>query len=159
MLEQKINTAGVGADAKARWLLCRAYAESLEATEPYPSRGKVWLDQALVTAGSETCRMEVLRQLIGSYNFSGKHDAAMALLESVAGQFSDPQAIAGLEALRQETQKAKADYAVARQQKKAEQAQGRSQLRRRELQRRLAAAKRRGDRARIQRLERMLQEQ
>jgi len=110
-LEQRINTTR-DPDAKARWMVVRAYAASIASYDPHPLGGKVWLDRALATAGSETCRLEALRELVSGYCGIGKHSAALVLLDSVAGQFSLAESSQALSSLRAETEQAKAMFQV-----------------------------------------------
>ena len=155
-LEQRIGAAG--GDAKARWLIARAYAESLE-TVRYglsPLRGKHWLDEALATASSQTCRLEALRQLVEGYGFIGRHDAALALIAGVQDQFATPEGSSAIQTLLSETQQAKVDY-IAAAKRQAEQAEAHNRkVHKAELNKRLATARARADKQEIRRYEALL---
>ncbi len=105
-LDEKI--AATNGDAKARWLIARAFAESIIPSEPSPLRGRKWLEEAIKTAGSSSCRFAALQELALAYADVGRSDKALAVIDSAAGRFAGAKAAADLEALRQEVRQTKA---------------------------------------------------
>ena len=102
--------------------------------------------------------MKAICKLVRAYADIGRHDQGLSLLSSVQDQFQDQQAIAGLEALRAETVKAKGSFLAERQRAKAGRARKAREDWRRELRRRVSIARERGDAQETARLEQMLQE-
>ncbi|KKL89265.1 hypothetical protein LCGC14_1916420, partial [marine sediment metagenome] len=148
--------ASAGGDAKALWLIARGYAESVAAGEASPMRGKKFYNQALATATSASCKYLALKELIGGYVEIAKHDRAVSVLDSVAGQFAGTEQADKLALLRTEIVQAKAAHAVRRSQRKARLAERAEDTWKRELRRRLASAEARGDGEATRRIRRIL---
>jgi hypothetical protein len=86
-VQERIATA-VDADAKALWTIVKADVEVLLPEQPEPLRRQRWLNEALASTSSENVRLTVLGELADSYRECNAHSAAVDLLESVKGQFS-----------------------------------------------------------------------
>ena len=95
-------------------MIARAHASALEMDDEHPLGGKVWLDQALATAESEERRFQALEILVNGYAKMGKHNAGIALLDSLTGQFSSQDSSAELGTLRTQVEKDKAEFGLRR---------------------------------------------
>ena len=155
-LEQKIATQDISADVKARWLVIRAYAESLASFEPSPSSGKQWFDEALATANSESCRVAVLRVMVEAYSLDGKHDYVVGLLDSVSGQFGRPELALEVQTLRDNVLADKVQFQSEQNEIASERTRGLLKARRRAMRKRLSAARVKGDDVAEKRYERLL---
>ncbi len=156
-LDGKVEESAGKGDVLARWFLARAYAASAyHAVEPTPLQGIPWLNQALGAAGSEACRLEVLRVLVDEHVAAGDFAAPATLVASVLGQFSEEGSLASVEAMREGIARSKAEYITMRAEHKAEQARSQKAARKRVLQKRLAKATRLEDEQEVQRLRRLL---
>lgn len=144
-------------DAKALWLLARAYAERTAVMPPASLAGAQWLNEALATAEAEPLQLRIIAELANAHASAGHHDGALSLLDSVGGQFSGAGAARFVE-LRRGIEKHRQDYEERIAAHHAESAARREAITRRHLRRRLARARRRGDDEAVRRLERMLQE-
>ncbi len=113
-LEQRIAAQQEDGDIKAVWMIARAHASALETDDEHPLGGKAWLDQALATAESEENRFQVLEILVNGYAKMGKHNAGVALLDSVTGQFSSQESSAELGVLRAQVEKDKVEFGLRR---------------------------------------------
>jgi len=154
-LDEKI-AAAASADAKAGWLLARAYAESIVPFRPSPLRGKEFLTGAMAAGQSAEIRFEALRELVDGYAAIGRHDAGVAIIDSVAGQFDGTQLAGGVDNLRRRTLEDKAKYLTERVQRKADARAAARKGWEGEVRRRIAVARARGDDEEADRLARML---
>ncbi len=102
MLDQK--AAQTSGDAKALWLLARSYAQSTVLVEPNPLIGEKWLSQALAASATDTVRLLALDELARGYMMIQKHETAIGLLESVAGQIDTDEGRERFEALQARVQ-------------------------------------------------------
>ena len=140
-------------DSKARWLMARAYAETIPGRSPLG--GKKWLEQAIAAAGTSACRLEAVQEVVRGYARLGKHHHGLSVLESVASQFTGDQK-AKVDALRNEVKQGRERFLLGRLRRKREQTRWQAEARRAELRKRLGGARSQEE---IERLERMLQEQ
>ena len=81
-LELQAEAPGVMGDAKATWLIARAFAEDAKQQgEPFPLAGRQWLEDALTEASSESMRLFALQELVyrlASLNKGGGVDTLLA---------------------------------------------------------------------------------
>lgn len=151
-LDQKLKDVQNVPDAKARWLLVRGYAAAARSTPPSPLGGRQWLEEALTTTSDASIRSQALRELVDGYVLHRRYDDGLAFLGEVRGRFADPETAKSISALEVRVKDAKAQDAAM-----AEQARARAAALHREvLQRRLAAARARGDAEAVARYERLL---
>ena len=159
-LAERSEDAGLAPDSRARWLVARAYAESATRREgaPLPLAGRKWLDQALVTATSESCRLDVLRELVAAYAAETHYDQAVGLINSLTGQFRATESAAVLDELRQRVEQDRTENAARRTRRNEARRRMTTQVVRQELLRRLAVAKKKGDRQEAARLRRLVEQ-
>ena len=157
-VDEKLTGAELSGDAKAGWLLTRAYAEFLRSDLRSPLAGKAWLDQALATASSASVRFMALKELVGGYMLIGEHDKAVAAMGSLTEQFSEGEIAAKFADLLTQVVQDKPVYAEAVARAKAEQEAKAARMWRDELQRRLAAARLRDDQETAHQVEWLLQQ-
>jgi hypothetical protein len=136
-----------GGDARARWLLVRAHAESLRVgyDGPSPLKGRPWLEQAMAAATSRDLRLVALREMVRGHMVLGQYETALAYLDETAGQLSDSE----VAALRQEVHEATEAHKLSRYDAKAPVLTGRMER----LRSRIAVAQERGDTAAAQELQ------
>jgi hypothetical protein len=157
LLNEKIAQGGLSGDAKASWLMARAYAEACARGIYAPMEGKRWMDQALATAESPAMRMAAVRQIIVGHEFCLEFRKALSVLESLAGQFaSDPATAGEYRGLQTYVVAAERDYKVLAAAHAAAQKKSGDERLRQVAESRLAMAKARGDRQEIARWERVL---
>ena len=155
-VDEKIAGTELSGDAKAGWLLVRAYAESIQSESRSPLAGKGWLDQALTTASSTPVRFLALKELVGGYMLIGEHDKALAAMDSLTQQFTEKELATQFTALRAQVVQDKPAYAEAVARAKAEQEAQAARAWKQELQRRLEVSRQNGDSRRSQQLEHIL---
>ena len=93
--------AASAGDAKALWLLARAYGEAsvpLKA-EPQPIRARKWLEQVLDTTQNASLRIAAIEQLALGYATARKYAEGAVFLNSAAKRFTDEQTAVTIEAL------------------------------------------------------------
>jgi len=160
LLDGRIADEAVGGDARARWLLARAYVESIaEAFIPYRRlalSGKEWLDQAVVAAESPALRLEAVAELARGYAAQGMHNEGLALLASLKDQFEKTEAAEDCKLLLAEIEADQPQYVARMAQHQADHDRRIAEARRKELGRRLARARTRGDARVAARLESLL---
>lgn len=154
-LDGKIATAGMSGDTKARWLLAKAFAEAIvnpSGNPKSPIRGKKWLDQALATATSASCRLEVLQKFVEIYRGMRRPAIAVSLLESVKGQFSGA-GLAQVETMLHELRAEQADSDVSFKRRQAADEIARKKGRLAYYRKRLAVYQARGDADKVAQLQ------
>lgn len=145
-IDEKL-AAATAPDTKALWMLVRAYMEK-----------QPWLDQALATAESESCRLCVLRELVAAHTAETRHDQALSLIDSLAGQFSAQESVAVLDALRQRVEQDRTEALARRVRRNAARQRKTTQVMRQELLRRLAVAEKKGNREETARLRQLVEQ-
>ena len=150
-VDQGLAEAG-GGDAKAAWLLARAYTESALSSPRALLRGQKWLEEALAAAGSPSLRLQALQELVRGYAGIGKYEEALKRLDDSAGQFLGTELAQRIADLRLEVQDAQtnSDWAVRQNRVRA------AALHVEELKRRLEAARDRGDAEAVNRYQKLL---
>jgi hypothetical protein len=142
-LEGKVEQAS--GDAKALWLLARAYSESTVIAEPNPLAGQTWLNQALAASNTDSVRLLVLGELARGYVAIQKPEMAIDLLESATGQMSSEEGRGELEALQVRMETAAARAEIERTRDLAHRAARSKAVWRAELERRLERARAEGN--------------
>jgi len=101
-------------DIRSQWCLARAYCDAIsEGGRIHMENSRTWLDAALSCAESSTMRLAVLKQIAQSYVTVSDFAAAHAILSSVAGQFSDAEAIAEIALLQQHLDRLREDSYIS----------------------------------------------
>ena len=81
--------AATSGDAKAYWLMARAYAQTVNlcgATDPF--EGRTFINQAYSTAQSDEARLYVAGRIAMGYAYCVERARGQAFLDGVAGQFT-----------------------------------------------------------------------
>jgi len=157
LLDQR--TGQTSGDTKALWLLARAYAESTGLAEPNPLVGRKWLDQALAAARTDPVRLLALDELTRGYVKIQRHQTAIDLLESVAGQMGTEEGREHLEALQAQMETTAAEAEIRRTRDRAIREARVKAAWRAELESRLKRARARDDREAVERYGRLLERQ
>ena len=99
VLDEKL--AAADGEAKVRWMLARAWAESLVPgkAEPQRLRGKQWLEQVLDVAKSASLRIAAIEQLALGYATANEYTEGAVFLNSAAKRFTDEQTAVAIKAL------------------------------------------------------------
>ena len=113
-LDGKIAAPGISGDTKARWLIARAWAESIIPSQRSPLRGKNWLEQVLDVAKSSSLRIAAIEQLALGYAAAHKYAEGAVFLNSAAKRFTDAQTAAAIEALCAEHIESEVKYLTMR---------------------------------------------
>jgi hypothetical protein len=142
---------------KTRRLVEVAKVEGVVAGSKTPDL--TWMGRALAAAESPAARADVLRQIMQAYVSNARYDDALKVLDKAEGRFKDKDTLAAVASLRKEVLSGQEQFAAQRRAARAAETQWFAQARQRELERRLAEAKRRKDAQAISRLERLLSEQ
>jgi len=156
-LDGKIASAQIGPDAKAHWLLARAFAESVGDGSTDPFLGERWMLEALATAQAWDARLYVVRRIALSYAFIEATEKGTSFLDSVENQFTESaESAKAFRAVREEFDSILRQNRAWSKRKIDEQRAARGRRYRTALLYRLATAQKRGDQAEISRLEQLL---
>ncbi len=147
LVERRLETAGGSPDHRALWLLARAHAKTLESASEVPEavRGLSDVKRALAEPAGASIRLVAIAEAVDYYERMGRRTQARSLLDSLAHQFTGESAArmdelrSGLER-RANQHSRRATVASVRRSRAARQAKLGY------LRRRLALARRRGDR-------------
>ncbi|MFH1732491.1 MAG: hypothetical protein ABIF82_12690 [Planctomycetota bacterium] len=155
-LDGKAADGEIAADARAYWLLARAYAEPVSKDETNPAIGRPWLTRALATAESPEARLYVVERIAMGYAFINRKQRGLTFLASVAGQFeTHADKFAAMKAAFIKVCAMNQAYAD---EKMALQEARKARNYRRAVCAKLTTARRRGDRATVEQLERTLEQ-
>ena len=143
LLDEKVAEAPAG-DAKALWLMAKAFTEQLRPLPIDLKRGYSWLDKALAEAKSEPVRLRAVRELAGYYESVNFCPVGISALESIKGQFS-PSGSVEIVSIQARLAKAHSARLAAAGRKKRQRVLQQSAAMLRYFQGRLRLAERRGD--------------
>ena len=151
-LDQQLATSRTQTDAKAHWLLVRAYTEAVVVSPPNLLRGREWLDQALKTATTTPTRLHALHELVAGHLSVQRYDRARQCLDENTPRFDETSAADDIGKLRDAI-----SLAETRDEAEQRRAAHRADLlHREELQQRLRAAREQGNAEAVTRYERLL---
>jgi len=152
-LESKAADTSLSADARARWLVARAYAQITIVEDTCPIQGMPWLDNALVLAESPELRVDILGRITQAYAAANRHDLAIAIVDSAAVQFEGTPSAGDVATLREKMVAANAEFLAEKGRVKKAARTHRLTAYRARLQKRLAVARAKGNFERVARLE------
>lgn len=151
---KKTASADMKPDTKAGWLVAFAAAEGLAGGYSSPDLKR--LEEAMTTAESQALRMKILGDIVKVYAAAARYGAALRVLDKAVAQSRTPAERTAAEALRSEIRLAQKSLLAKRKQARIAKMKRVSAARRRELQRRLAAAEQRKDLRQVARYKRLL---
>ena len=146
------------ADVRARWLLARGYAEGAQRRSFARTATVPFYEQALAAGASDPVRYEAVERLAEAHMHARRFEEAEQLVESVAGQFTQPEVVEQIESLGERVEREAERVAAERAERRAEARQQRREAWRAEIERRLKRARERGDSEGIRRYERLLEQ-
>ena len=95
--------ASASGEDRPAWLLCRAYAQTIDGDKEDPTRGREWLDQVVnMPSAPVPLRLMAVGENVRGFTLAEKYQEALAYLDEIAGQFADPPSAAGVSAIRQD---------------------------------------------------------